>query len=411
MVNCNNCQTKNSLDSKFCRNCGVGLPEDLLKAERENFEELLAEGYRKFSANETEEAFLIAQAAVQASPAHASAQSLLGMCYERKGDLAMALECYEQVLVLNPDSALDKIKVTQLRNSLSSHLLQEAAPTRKRAALAGVAAAVMLASLAGAVVAMRGNPAKTETQSVAMNGSAGAGAQGFEQTNRTVTSGPPGSGSTGAKNPGAPIANSNPNGENPEVRNDQGYTPRIGNSSGRTLPNPDGEITPVRIEGEIPNGPQPNRENTAPPPAPQDPDPEIKDDQGTKEPEKPKYDPGDIVIKRSQGGPRTNMGGGSDASQPSGTAQLVRSARESFQLGKFADAAKLYERAIREGGDAGSLNQRLGQCYERLGRRDEAIGAYRRAMEAFGNTAKSDPSGRAASALDSCRQAIAVLGG
>lgn len=415
MVNCKNCQTKNSIDSRFCRNCGVALPDDALKAEREKFDELLAEGYRKFSSNQTEEAFLIAQAAVLASPASASAQSLLGMCHERRGEIALALESYEQVLELNPDSALDKIKVTQLRNSLASHLREEAAPTKKRAALAGVAAAVMLASIAGAIVAINGNAKKSEAL-VSNDLKPDNGAEGFNlgAQNTAVTNAPPGAGSgtTGGSGSGG--------GTTGGVTNPPPVQPGSGSREfprgPSTLPNVNGEVPPVRIEGPIPDGPNPadNTNNSKPNPSGEV-EPKIEDGSPKETPPdestKPKYDPGDIVIKRSAGGPRTNMGGGTDIDRTSTTTQLIRSAREQFQLGRFEQAASLYERAIREGGDAGTLNQRLGQCYEKLGRRDDAIGAYTRAINALESSAKSDPGGRASAALESCKQALTVLKG
>jgi tetratricopeptide (TPR) repeat protein len=57
----------------------------------------------------------------------------------------------------------------------------------------------------------------------------------------------------------------------------------------------------------------------------------------------------------------------------------MKAAQEQYLVGQFAKAASLYEQALRAGGDPGRVNQRIGQCYERLGKTSEAIAAYTRA--------------------------------
>jgi tetratricopeptide (TPR) repeat protein len=96
-----------------------------------------------------------------------------------------------------------------------------------------------------------------------------------------------------------------------------------------------------------------------------------------------------------------------------GVEALVRTARQQYQLGNWASAATSFERALRAGADPGSNNQRLAQCYEKLGRNSDAVGAYNRAIEAYQsdvNSGSGDKS-RLQAALDSCRQAVKVLGG
>ena len=119
-----------------------------------------------------------------------------------------------------------------------------------------------------------------------------------------------------------------------------------------------------------------------------------------------------IDIKVSSGGPRT-LPGGSSSSDGNGLEALQRTARQQYQLGKFADAARSYEQMLRYGGDAGSTNQRLGQCYEKLGRAAEAGTAYSRAIGALElslKAGKGDPT-RTKSALDACRQALKIVQG
>jgi Tfp pilus assembly protein PilF len=79
-------------------------------------------------------------------------------------------------------------------------------------------------------------------------------------------------------------------------------------------------------------------------------------------------------------------------------------ARDKFLSGDFEGAAVAYEKLLSSGGDPGLTNQRLAQCYEKLGRKSEAKEAYRRAIAAFEAKGNQD-------ALETCRQALKVLGG
>ncbi len=91
---------------------------------------------------------------------------------------------------------------------------------------------------------------------------------------------------------------------------------------------------------------------------------------------------------------------------------LLRVARQHFQTGNFSQAADAYEKALRAGAEVGSTNQRLAQCYERLGRKSEAIGAYRRAISAYESALRSGGNeARLKAAIEACQRAISVLGG
>ena len=134
MVRCPDCETPNSVDSKFCRFCGAPLPEEERIDAQMKLNELIAEGNKLFNDGRTDEALLIAESAISSSPNDTRALSLKGMCLERAGDLADALELYERVVELNPDSALDKIKVTHVRNRLAAKVAEppRAESTRRR---------------------------------------------------------------------------------------------------------------------------------------------------------------------------------------------------------------------------------------------------------------------------------------
>ncbi|MFX9058156.1 hypothetical protein ABTN75_20125, partial [Acinetobacter baumannii] len=54
-------------------------------------------------------------------------------------------------------------------------------------------------------------------------------------------------------------------------------------------------------------------------------------------------------------------------------------------------------------------NQRLGGCYEKLGRKDDAVTAYRRAITAYEAQNNKKPEARLERAIQACRKAIEVL--
>ncbi len=115
----------------------------------------------------------------------------------------------------------------------------------------------------------------------------------------------------------------------------------------------------------------------------------------------------------SKGGANKRRAGSSAPVGANGREALTRAARQQYQLGNYASSAAAYERALKSGGDTGSLNQRLGQAYERLGRTGDAASAYERAArahEAALASGKGDKE-RTKAALDSCRQALKVLKG
>src|SRR5687768_2587278 len=104
MVACTKCESMNSLDSVFCKKCGGALPEEELQVSRQKLDELLKEGFSIFNEGRTEEAMMVAESVIMSNPTSSAAHSLKGMCHERKGEFGEALESYERVVELNPDS-------------------------------------------------------------------------------------------------------------------------------------------------------------------------------------------------------------------------------------------------------------------------------------------------------------------
>ncbi len=149
MVVCPDCQAHNSVDSVFCKRCGVKLPNDVVREAQQVIQQNLSQGYILFNEGKTEEALVIANDALFGDPESCSALALKGMCLERDGRMAEGLSCYEHALTINPDSALDRIKVNQLRNMLASEILVKAKndpkiDMKRLKASAGLAAVALL---------------------------------------------------------------------------------------------------------------------------------------------------------------------------------------------------------------------------------------------------------------------------
>lgn len=433
MVNCPTCHVSNSIDSQFCKGCGSALPVDAIQSAQLEFSSLVSEGYRALNDGRAEEAALIAQNALDQNPENVAALSLKGMAMEKMGKLAEALEAFERVVTLNPSSALDKIKVQQLRNTLSARVLSttESKPNRG-AAIAGAVAAVLFVVAVGFAFAQF-NSNRTGKSN---NGSVAMGQVQPDSGNQQIA--PDKSGQpevktdqgtqkpTGTPNGGNSAGNGTGNGSPPNPR-DPNYVPPIregaNSNNGIKLPNIggtlprvtdgglSGTVPPVRppINGTIGNAAPTNK--TAPTktePVSDDPDPDMTGGAKTTGGDSgQKTDPGVIDISVSKGG-------GSKGSTPEmGVQALQAAARQQFMLQKWDQAARTYER-LRSLGHSSPINeQRLAQCYERLGQKSSAASAYRRAIAMLEDLirAGTGDTSRYQQQLDSCRQALQVLGG
>lgn len=416
MIVCKHCSAKNELDSKFCKSCGLGLSDEDRDRARAEVEKLVADGYSLLGQGRTEEAAMIAEKVLEDAPDFAEALSLLGMCHERNHEPLAALTCYERVVELRPDSALDKVKVQQLRKAISREALEVKQPNRSLALVGALAAIVLVGSIGGIVATLVARPA-----SAAMNADPApepaAGAP-FSNKELNVPTKPNAAAPEAQPdaNPGADVAA----GAGDRVRNDQ---PRVVIPSGRgpaVLPDPSGRGGGSEAVGSEDPGTQPVR----PPindivvvpsggggrPNPEDPQPETTRPGGGGAETEPEDPMKGIEIKVHKGTPVGNGGSEQVGNSEGGLTTLLKAAREQFMLGKWASAASMYERALRAGGDPGSVNQRLGQCYQRLGRNGDAIAAYSRAeaaLQAQVNAGRSS----AKPALDAVRQALQNLRG
>jgi tetratricopeptide (TPR) repeat protein len=412
MVSCTQCNTHNSLDSAFCKKCGATLDADAISLATEKLAATIADGNRLFGTGRTDDALMVAETAIASNPRSAAAISLKGMCLERKGLLAEALECFERVVDIEPDSTLDKLKVNDLKNLLVVEKLQVKQGPDRKVALVGAFAAVVLVISGGAMFAKaNAKEAPDASKLLAMN----------EPANEVRTFGDVMPKDLGGQNPNSTQSQQQPQIQQPAQENSLDGTAPVQNQprererislpryANGPLPSPEsgiqGPIGPVKVE--IPEGGLPNVGGGSTRQAiTRDPDPTPTTNTTPPQPpanDPPKNDPGIIEIEVSKGG---NKVGGSGEVAPTGNGRtaLIATARSQMMSGNYGGAASTYERALRAGADPASTNQRLGQCYAQMGRNGDAVAAYTRAAAAF------EKAGNAQGA-EACRQAVKVLGG
>lgn len=410
-VECLDCQTPNTLDSAFCRRCGKTLDPAALATAREQNRELVKAGVKALSEGRLSEAILVAQSAIAADERCIEAWMLMGEARERDRDYPSALGAYEQVLTLDPDSALTPIKIENLQQLISRDSLT-VPPAPRKIALLGAVATTLLVGTAGAAIAMwPSRNADKQTPVATTKPQVQVASNGFPE-GVEATLGKPTTNPTTSQAPAeqAPDATKKPATED---------TPSTKAETKPDLPDPARPTTRPTSHGDDGNSP------LAPPPLRVDPDKTLSattrptpsvgvetstvdEDPATrpaprvKEPTPPEKTgrPPVYDIRPSKG---TNSVGGS---QPlSKTEDPFRQAQEAFISGRIETAIGLYQKSLAAGGPAGRIYQRLGQCYERLGRKADAIQSYEQAI------ANYERAGGNSAALAACKQAVQVLRG
>lgn len=389
-------------DSKFCRDCGAELVATQTSVLQDENRKMVSDAQKLFGQGRYDEAALVATAVLENDPDCIEALALRGDCHERIGEYSLALECYRHILKIQPESQLDRIRVARLEKMLDSEQVEVGAPTtRRRTAIgAAIAAAVLLVSSGSALIIASQQPDND-----------------FANSDEPVSSGtpfyPPVRIPSGNSNYSP---NDQPAPEDPDLAG-------IGSSESR-----DGSIQPIittEIPGDFsrstlpwigsdqidPNGPDrtlpigasgggltgvPNGANGG---GVQDPDPEVVNSDGDE-------DSGMIVDVRGREFTDPNSGS-TTVGDTNAVKTLIRVAREHFIVGEYAKAAGAWEQALRRGASPASTNQRLAQCYARLGNKAKAISAYEKAIVAFEKLDQDDSLVRAS--LDSCRQALKLL--
>ncbi|MBS1706215.1 MAG: tetratricopeptide repeat protein [Armatimonadetes bacterium] len=378
----------------------------LLKEALESNEQLLDQATRDMTDHRYDETILICQDVLLDNPSDTRAYALLGDAHERKGDYARALEAYEKVVELDPDSRLDKIKLAHLREVFVTEASHMSAPPSGRASwLAAAAAIVLVCSFGGAYMVFKPRP--TVNPDSAQQNTMGNVATNMPDAGRNdpyiqqpATNPATATSSNGtipqnlATNEGAravvrePLPDARPTGA---IRTNETDSEE---SSVRPMAPPVGSLE-IR-----PTNPAPSVQPSV------DPDPRPV---GGSSPKK-NTSPGIIEISPSRGSGNPASSGSNNTSR-GGASDYLRQGREAMQNGDLKAAISAYENALSAGADSALTNQRLAQAYEAAGRRSEAIAAYRRAISALESRTASGGSESDKNRLETCRRALAVLGG
>jgi len=121
-MRCPSCLTENPDSATVCQACGAALDSTTAASAPERSRQWIEEAFRLSDEGRLADAISAAKRAIAADPNATSAYSLLGILYERAGQREQAIDAYESVLRLSPDSALDGETLRQL-------IANSAAPT------------------------------------------------------------------------------------------------------------------------------------------------------------------------------------------------------------------------------------------------------------------------------------------
>ena len=371
---------------------------------------MVSDAHRLFGDGRYEEATLISTAILENDPDCVEALALRGDCHERLGEYELAVACYRQILEIQPDSQLDRIRVARLEKLVVSDELEVGEPRhgRRTALWAAIAAAVLLVSSGSALIlASSATDAEYSSRSSDPNAA--------RSTPFIPVPPIPGSRSY------VPLQNQSPPGdadlEGLAGTESGGRTaPEMSTStadrSARVIP---GGVSGLR-EPTVPSVIDPNKFTNRPlriepgallggTRAIDDPDPDVVGNDAESD------DPGSRMIVEVNASERVDPTAGSQTVQDRAAEAetLIRVARNHFIVGDFAKAADAWEKALEAGASPASTNQRLAQCYEKLGRKADAIAAYKRSIQEYEKLDQTDELVK--SALDACRQALKVLEG
>lgn len=389
MIVCKGCTAENTEDSKFCKLCGAALELTKPAISPEDVEPMLKDGFKLVQEGRTVEALFLANSLVEAAPQSHSAYALLGMAHEESGDIRSAVEAYEKVVELNPESAIDRIKLGQLKRKLEVSAAPEELEVRARNWVAGfsaVAAALAVATL-GVILALgNGRAQAAEKDKLIAANSFNNGAQGFQLLTQAQQAQQP--------------QQQQQAGENSPVSQPATQQLPIPGGTNRSVPKPMERINagnrPLTLEispSSLPNSnisvrPQPpntQATNTQPTPKP---------DPGIVEPKRP--GPGRIVIAPAKGGAMT----GSDSAV---SENIYRVAQQKMAGGDYAGAIRDFTVALSGSRKPALIHQLIGRCYSRIGDAASARSHFQTALqmyEAAGNVNEAKACKRELDLLD-----------
>lgn len=366
-MNCTKCGTPNDDGSKYCKECGERI-SDPSKTARLSPDEHLKVGefiylaYRESEAGHLDNAVAACQGALAINDGNPATHALLASLYERKGDLARAIYEYERVVSLNPGSLDDRRKLEQLRAGLLTPvgLPRIAQPKFRLTDLKWFRHSAMMpwvtAVGAFAVVVLIGG--------LLLRGGHGSSGNSTVARNReqarTTTSpntgipGHPVPYGPGAFGPNQPGAQQGASGQ-PADQQDQ---PANGNATPTAKQTRPG-IPSVRVPGTAV--------------APQPP---------VKQPDKNEDNYRPIIVPVIP--PTTKAPANNTEVKPVPPAKNAEQrGMELHRMGKYDDAIGAYKEALNQTSDSAGVYKKMAMSYQRLGQHDAAIDNYNRGIKAY----------------------------
>lgn len=390
MIRCNDCQTDNLTGSRFCRMCGKPLPlhTSAPSIRPEDIDRVLSEAYRAVHSGGVEEALFLADAVLGVDPDNSSAKALKGLCLEKLGDLEGAIEVYEELVLQDPDSPLDRIKLAQLRRKLGVREREDdSVKARKTFAIVVSVLATLVVGMGGALVAIL-QPSSSQPPAENLT-AARQTLSGFDFPEPPARQEPP---------------ESSPNPEPPaQTIPSQGVSPSsVPRPNVPWLPPVNFEISPARQEreGALPAGEnpplpreqneqresrEPGDENIMPPPS-----------------QPPPRNPGTVIITPREGNP--------DASPSAISENIYRIAQQKMAAGDYAGAIRDFLVALNGFNKPALIHQLVGRCYKKLNETAKAKEHFEKALSLYEEEARAG-SEEAKAAVEACRKELQSLGG
>jgi tetratricopeptide (TPR) repeat protein len=379
---CKQCQTQNSAAEKFCVACGHKLERAEILAL--NIDETLKRGYKLVAAADYDQALKLARQVLEKNPQESAAYGLMAMVHEARGEVPAAIECYEAVVKLRPESQVDSVKLAQLKSIRRP--ASETPETRKFPALALAISAAVLTVAVGMAFAW---PRAENNRPTASDSSllADAGAKGFAVP--TVTRQSPQSPSqqpTGAVQP--PGEDETPErSASPTSRPNRPVLPPARGNRMPNLPSLGGsgplivDITADQL-AKIGNASKPpvNKNQPETPP---------KADENVIE-----RNPGQINISESRRAAPTD---------PNVSENIYRVAQNKMKSGDYKGAIRDFEAALSGSDRKAMIHQLIGRCHTRLGDKASAKQHFEAALAMY-------EAAGAKAAADSVRREIGLLG-
>lgn len=395
-MNCQKCGTLNESGNKYCKECGQKLHDDsqsgtLTVDEHLRIGELIYTAYKESEAGRLDDAILACQGAIALNKNNASAHSLLGSLYERKGDVASAIYEYEKAVELNRGSLADRQKLEVLRAGIMSPAAPSSTPRRLQfrnlkpiAPYAAAAVGFVLVLLLG-IALMKGEPGKPDA-------SAREPSQEQSQAARRPA---------GTRVPGQQFA---PGGYQQDRGTSQAYQPGYIGQQPREQPGTRQPAAPGQDGSGLSRsaGTKASKSGIPSVPLPGAPArPPLSQEDGRSETTSEAQEP-PVIVPVIEPSPR----GGTTSPAPSVTVAppavptpaeaptvvhapsepTINPEERGMQLqrmGKYQEAINAYREALNQTSDPGRVYQHVARCYQRLGQHDLAIDSYNRAIRSY----------------------------